>query len=443
VSESPADREAGSPLEVEGDRIEQDDPGRPVEDSPVDERPEGAPLDAGRAPVGGDDRRPDHALTAAAPAPLDPDDIDDLFPGLPETTNLEERSPALRLARIHLRNGAQLLARAELESLEGEGRLDRTGLLDLAECCWRTGDLDAAASPIERYLAAGGRDPLGFVIAAEGAAARGRPTEARRFAGRARAAADLDLEFIFAGAPRSDVWPSSGTTLEETLFRLPALPESLQGSPPVAGSSQVAPGVTGTSPDGARDGGSPPQATDLPEAGSRGADEGPNGVEQPGFWDGTETGPDGPAGAELATARAFLDAEDETAAALSFGVALRLDPAQAGPILRLTAAASGPAIMLVRGDAYRALGDEQRARSAYAAAAMRPPRGADSGTLGRAAGSASGSASGAPQTDREAPKPSGPDRPADAPLADGPEPGPAAAVGHPADPVESPPEEYP
>src|SRR5947207_910669 len=113
-----------------------------------------------------------------------------------------------RLARLHPRLGQQELARAELEMLAGSGNLDSDGLLALAEARWRTGDLPGAGEAAQACLAAGRTDVLAIVIAAEAMAALGRPGEARRLAGQALEQADVPLDAIFAGIPRSLIWPA-------------------------------------------------------------------------------------------------------------------------------------------------------------------------------------------------------------------------------------------
>src|SRR4051812_41091570 len=113
-----------------------------------------------------------------------------------------------RLARLHLRLGQQELARAELEMLAGAGNLDSDGLLALAEARWRTGDLPGAGEAAQACLAAGRTDVLAIVIAAEAMAALGRPGEARRLAGQALEQANVPLDAIFAGIPRSLIWPA-------------------------------------------------------------------------------------------------------------------------------------------------------------------------------------------------------------------------------------------
>ena len=62
----------------------------------------------------------------------------------PDRTTPPARSAELLLAHAHLRLGSLALARTELETLAGMGKLDSLGLVDLAEVRWRTGDLAGA-----------------------------------------------------------------------------------------------------------------------------------------------------------------------------------------------------------------------------------------------------------------------------------------------------------
>src|SRR5262245_18627762 len=119
-----------------------------------------------------------------------------------------ERPVGLRLARVHLRMGSLVLARAELEAYAGRGELDDDAVVDLAEARWRTGDLAGAGEVATAALATGHADPIALVIAAEATAALGRPGEARRLAGRALEAVHGSLDPLFAGMPRSTIWPA-------------------------------------------------------------------------------------------------------------------------------------------------------------------------------------------------------------------------------------------
>jgi tetratricopeptide (TPR) repeat protein len=117
------------------------------------------------------------------------------------------RDPDLVVARIHVRLGSLGLARAELETLAGRDRLDDDGIRDLAEARWRTGDVAGAGEAAAAYLESNPDDVLALVIAAEAQADLGRPSEARRLAGRALERAAGSLDPVFAGMPRSQVWP--------------------------------------------------------------------------------------------------------------------------------------------------------------------------------------------------------------------------------------------
>lgn len=239
------------------------------------------------------------------------------------------RSPALRAARIHLRTGSLALARAELESLAGAGDLDDDGLLDLAEVRWRTGDVSGAGEAANVFLSTGRETTLALAIAAEATIALGRPSEARRLVGRALEAADGSLDEIFAGMPRSPIWPHD-------------------------------PGAT-AQPVGTLFGGERAVAPDRP-------------TEPPGLWDrhGGHAAPT--VGLPdprtlLDDGRLALEAGDTAGAAVRFALALRVAPALAPAVLDALDGASGPVADLVRGDAYRAAGHEADAMRAYAAAA--------------------------------------------------------------------------
>jgi hypothetical protein len=257
------------------------------------------------------------------------------------------RTSDLALARIHLRMGSLGLARAELEAIAGQDALDVEGLLDLAEVRWRTGDLPGAGDAAQAYLASGGDEALGFVVAAEAVAAVGRPTEARRLAAEAIDRAQVSLDALFAGMPRSLIWPADASDDGQpagTLF------EPVTG--PAAGVEPAA---------------DPAPAPD-PGATARGA----------GFWDADDARgarsvemprPDG----ELEAARAAMAAGDLESAALHLAVVLRIAPSLAPAVLDAASigpsGASNPALEIVRGDAYRLVGHEADAQRAYASAA--------------------------------------------------------------------------
>ena len=132
-------------------------------------------------------------------------------PSSPEPAATDAAAPRpgeLVLARIHLRLGSLALARAELETLAGLGSLDLPGQVDLAEVRWRTGDLTGAGEAASAALGGGLESPIALAIAAEAAAALGRPNEARRLAGKALEGVAGPIDGLFAGMPRAGVWPA-------------------------------------------------------------------------------------------------------------------------------------------------------------------------------------------------------------------------------------------
>jgi hypothetical protein len=261
------------------------------------------------------------------------------------------RSVELVLAHAHLRTGSLSLARVELETMAGLGLLDTAGIVDLAEVRWRTGDLLGAGEAASAALADDDTLPVALVIAAEAAAALGRPTEARRLADRALTRTRGAIDGIFAGMPRSTVWPADSAEpppTAPTLFDRD--PEPLV---PVAGSL---PG---------RD---RPPAERQPIASAA-------APVTLGLWDADGTiepaavaQPD-PTN-ELDAGRAALVAGHIDEAALHFGLALRLAPALAPAVLEATDGVRGPELILVRGDAYRLAGHEAEAQQSYAIAAQ-------------------------------------------------------------------------
>ncbi len=295
------------------------EPALPTEGDPIGQSAEsrepatlGEPATPGRS-AGRRRRRPRRRTTADGAA-------------APEPT----RPVALRLARLHLRTGGHAIARAELETLAGSGGLDLDGLVDLAEVRWRTDDLAGAGEAAAAVLASGHEPLVVLVIAAEATAALGRPTEARRLAGRALESGG-SLDAMFAGIARSAVWPRDTAT------------DSV---------SAVA----------------PPSGTPAPQsAGIRARQPvamGPGPALIP-------TDPSGDPAAQLASARAALAAGDRDGAAIRLAVVLRLSPALAPAVLDVAAAEPGAAFDLVRGDALRLVGHETQARRSFAAAAAR------------------------------------------------------------------------
>ena len=263
-------------------------------------------------------------------------------PGTPPARTVE-----LILARSHLRLGSLALARVELETLAGLGRLDTGGLVDLAEVRWRTGDLLGAGQAAGAALRNKDDEPVALVVAAEAAAALGRPGEARRLAQRAMACASASIDTMFAGMPRSGVWPSDA---DEPPPSAPTLFD--RGPEDAAQPGTVVPEAPSPAPAAA--------TPALPTT--------------PGFWDDDDAVDPGPAelpdpALELEAGRSALVAGALPEAALRFGLALRLAPALAPAVLEATAGARDPNLSMVRGDAYRLAGAEMDAREAYAVAA--------------------------------------------------------------------------
>ena len=281
----------------------------------------------------------------------------------------DRRPTDLTLARLHLRTGSLALARAEFETLAGRGAIDGDALVDLADVRWRTGDLAsagaAAASALDRGIAA----PIAIIIAAESAFALGRPGEARRLATQAMTAAGGTLDSLFAGMPRSSVWP----------------PDPAEPAPSAAtlfgddsGDAAWANGEIleeRRREDRRRTPAGPLPAT---AAGIAAASSDPSA---PGLWDeDAETAdanvpPVAQPAALLESGLAALSAGDVDRAAALLGVALRIGPHLAPTILDATIDADAPAILVVRGDALRATGQTADATVAYAAAAaaLEPP----------------------------------------------------------------------
>lgn len=269
-----------------------------------------------------------------------------------ETTSLAapvadpaERDADLVLAHVHLRLGSLGLARAELETLAGRGSLDDDGLRDLAEARWRTGDIAGAGEAAAAWLEAQPEDILGLVIAAEAQAAAGRPGEARRLAGKAMERADGPLDPIFAGMPRSSIWPvepgaSDGST--GLLF------------------DDLHPGPVGV-----------PTASPAPDPADRDAAwKAADPLDGPSLW-GDDAPPELAASdpAELVRgARAALDAGRADDAAAGLLLALRASPAIAPAVLDLLAGRSEPILAVVRGDAARVVGHDLEAMRDHAAA---------------------------------------------------------------------------
>jgi tetratricopeptide (TPR) repeat protein len=287
---------------------------------------------------------------------------------------------ARKLADLHLRLGSLALARAELEELWRHAALGVPGLADLAEARWRMGDLEAAADAATAHLEAGGTRPIAMVIAAEAAAAAGRPGEARTHVA---GLGDLDapgLEAFFAGMPQRAFWPSAPAVTAEPLVAFGGASRPPARADRAAGPGQPSGSAAAT----------PDEPIDLatPEA------AGPEAA--PGLWGDAastrqaRTTPARAAGARATGARAGHEVPPGTdaTALLGFGrddlaaggavrveaglarlaLALRLDPNLAAPLVGILAKRAEPAALLTLGDALRILGRALEAEAAYAAA---------------------------------------------------------------------------
>ncbi len=275
------------------------------------------------------------------------------------------RSAEQTLARAHLRLGSLSLARVELETLAGRGTLDTDGLADLAEVRWRTGDLAAAGQAAGDVLVAQDAHPLALLIAAEAAAAVGRPGEARRLANRAMEVTTTPIDVLFAGMPRAGIWPADAAEpppTAGTLFH--------RETPEATERARIEDGTPAAAVAGVAGGRGRTSGSDAPAPMTIGHSA-PMAL---GFWDGdVETDPATPAlpdpAGELEAGRvAYMEGAHEEAS-LHFGIALRLAPALAPAVLEVTDGARGAGLTMVRGDAYRLVGHEAEAQRAYALAA--------------------------------------------------------------------------
>ncbi|HEV8696260.1 MAG TPA: hypothetical protein VGQ89_01095 [Candidatus Limnocylindrales bacterium] len=277
-----------------------------------------------------------------------------------------DRAADLVLAGVHLRLGSLALARAELETLAGRDSLDAEGILDLAEARWRTGDVEGAGEAAALVLEEEDGPLVALIVAAEAAAARGRPTEARRLAAKALAAANGSIDRIFAGMPRSPAWPpdpAAPPPAPTTMFDPPhglASDRARQGrrQPPRRGPAAAEP---------TRPGPEPVAAETLTSDGTI------------GLW-GDESEIHAPTDAVLPSAsealdrgRAAIESGDLVEASIQLALVLRLGTPLAPAVLDLVADRAEPELAFVCGDAYRLVGRELDARRAYARAAGVPP----------------------------------------------------------------------
>ncbi|HSL77869.1 MAG TPA: hypothetical protein VK867_13065 [Candidatus Limnocylindrales bacterium] len=293
-------------------------------------------------------------------------------------TRTAERSPDLILARLHLRLGSLSLARAELETLAGKDMLDAEGVIDLAEARWRTGDISGAGEAAALVIDDDEGPVLALVVAAEAAAARGRPTEARRLAAKALAAANGSIDAIFAGMPRSPAWPPDPAAPPPSPTTMFEQPHPGRGGGARGGRGERASRTDRLAREGVADldpsaAGEPADPGDRVASAESGA----------GLWDEhlaaaaeaeaeTQAAIDAslPTGDEaLEIGRAALESGDIGGAALQLALVLRIAPALAPAVLDLIGDRHEPGLAFVRGDAYRLVGRELDARRAYADAA--------------------------------------------------------------------------
>jgi hypothetical protein len=296
------------------------------------------------------------------------------------------RLPDLVLARLHLRLGSLALARAELETLAGRDALDEDGLVDLAEARWRTGDIAGAGEAAVAALTDEEGPLLALVVAAEAAAARGRPTEARRLAEKAMAEADGSIDRIFAGMPRGSAWPadpSAPPPAPTTMFDAPTIRRAGAGHGGRRGRPEprVLTGLPFQSPPEL----TPSDAADAGTAGLWPDDAGPTTeVIDPSVALSADLAAEAEAAAEIGLAaasdepdpadeldrgRAALVADDAGLAAVRFALVLRQSPSLAPAVLDLVVDRTEPELAIVRGDAYRLVGREIDARRAFSEAA--------------------------------------------------------------------------
>jgi tetratricopeptide (TPR) repeat protein len=274
------------------------------------------------------------------------------------------RDPDLVLARLHLRLGSLALARAELETLAGRDALDEGGLIDLAEARWRTGDITGAGEAAVAALDEEEDGPLlALVVAAEAAAARGRPTEARRLADKAMEAAAGSIDALFAGMPRAAVWPPDAAApppSPTTMFEPPRRATSPVHRHPRPHEAAIAPAAAAAAAAVVGDEATPGGAADAATI---------------GLWEAatpalaTGIAIDLTPEEELALGRAALESNDPDEAAVRLGLVLRIAPALAPAVLELIEGRTERGLALVRGDAYRLVGRETEARRAFSDAA--------------------------------------------------------------------------
>jgi hypothetical protein len=305
----------------------------------------------------------------------------------------------LRMARVHLRMGQLMLARAELEDLYRRDALDVVGLAVLAEARWRTGDGAGAADAAIAHLDASGTDDVAVCIAAEAMAAEGRPADARILMDRLPASDATTLDALFAGMPRRAFWPAGPidrSDIDE--LRREADARAVAGrrsglvvrDPGAESPTEVYDQAAGTGAAPAQAGsplGAPPtdrraipgprEVLEATAAGAWGPGQ-PVGSESgragggylgraPRIGERRVKGQMDPA-TELSRARDELSAKPERAI-LRLALVLRHDPTYAPVVLDILHLRREPGAAMVRGDAQRLLGRHMEAEAAFDAAA--------------------------------------------------------------------------
>jgi hypothetical protein len=287
----------------------------------------------------------------------------------------EDRSVEGRLARLHLRGGLVSLARAELETMAGQGTLDGPALADLAEARWRSGDLLGAGEAAQAHIARGGDELMALVVAAEALTAQARTVEARRIAAQVVERTAGDLEPLFAGQPRALVWPRDGV----------AAPAEEGSWATASTEARPAPELTAIAP--VRGEGSPTAGVESPGRPSDSPDQTVVERSRPTARDSVDGGQHLASSGERAQ-RAVARELEAIEWSVEHGhfeslpgrlaIVLQTDPSQAARVLELTETAVeliggggelATELLLVSGDAYQVLGRKEDAAAAYRASA--------------------------------------------------------------------------
>jgi hypothetical protein len=285
------------------------------------------------------------------------------------------RADDIRLARVHLRLGQLTLARAELEDLLRRDQLDIAGLATLAEARWRSGDAEAAADAAAAHLEGGGSDDVALCIAAEAAAADGRPNDAREIMERLPIADAATLDLLFAGMPRRAFWAAGEGRSEIEDVRREADERAGAGRRGPAGERAASPaGVAQGSEQGddvPSDLRAIPGPREVLEATASGAPAAARTAAAAARREQREgsriKGQLDPA-AELERAREELGTRSERAF-MRLALILRHDPTYAPAVLEALHLRREPAAALLRGDAQRLLGRHLEAEAAFDVAA--------------------------------------------------------------------------